>query len=182
MSSLYKAQYQLRTHRRDGFIEFIKAMLLTPFILHNDEERSTKREAAYLQIFESLDAWAAEHHRRGENDEPGQSKLSLMVPSMGRLFTPLSLQDAFLEYNRRVGLTARRYVPPSFNDVRHILNIAQVSAIAKHVRLVTFDGDQTLYEDGQDFIKGSVLGGLIIRLLKEKINVAGVCCSLWCVI
>jgi IMP and pyridine-specific 5'-nucleotidase len=34
MSSLYRVNYQLRAHKRDNFIEFIKSMLLTPFVLH----------------------------------------------------------------------------------------------------------------------------------------------------
>lgn len=34
MTSLYRVNYQLRTHKRDPLIEFIKAMLMTPFVLH----------------------------------------------------------------------------------------------------------------------------------------------------
>ena len=41
---------------------------------------------------------------------------------------------------------------PSFNEVRHVLNLAQVLAMRQtQLRLVSFDGDCTLYSDGKDF-------------------------------
>lgn len=33
----------------------------------------------------------------------------------------------------------------SFNDIRHISNLAQTMALKGHLRLLTMDGDQTLY-------------------------------------
>ncbi|KAJ2742275.1 IMP 5'-nucleotidase, partial [Coemansia sp. BCRC 34490] len=35
MTSHYKVNYHLRAHKRDSFIEFIKGLLLTPFVLHS---------------------------------------------------------------------------------------------------------------------------------------------------
>ena len=49
-----------------------------------------------------------------------------MVPSTGNFFTPLRLVDAFLEYDEFFALSRRKYVPPNFAEIRHILNIAQV--------------------------------------------------------
>lgn len=40
------------------------------------------------------------------------------------------------------------------------------------MKLITFDGDYTLYADGQDFAKDSALVGLIISLLEHGIKVA----------
>ncbi|KAI9599371.1 hypothetical protein BDF19DRAFT_3530 [Syncephalis fuscata] len=34
MTSVYRINYQLRAHKRDALIEFIKSMMLTPFVLH----------------------------------------------------------------------------------------------------------------------------------------------------
>ena len=48
-------------------------------------------------------------------------------------------------------LLQRRFVPPSFNDIRLILNTAQIMGLmsAGPLELATFDGDVTLYDDGQ---------------------------------
>jgi IMP and pyridine-specific 5'-nucleotidase len=42
-------------------------------------------------------------------------------------------------------------VPPSFNDIRLILNTAQIMGVAAAgaLDLATFDGDVTLYDDGK---------------------------------
>jgi IMP and pyridine-specific 5'-nucleotidase len=34
--------------------------------------------------------------------------------------------DAFLEYDEFFALSRRKYVPPNFAEMRHVLNIAQV--------------------------------------------------------
>jgi len=54
------------------------------------------------------------------------SQLARMVPSLGSFFTPLKLVDAFLEYDEFFALSRRKYVPPNFAEMRHVLNIAQV--------------------------------------------------------
>ena len=48
-----------------------------------------------------------------------------MVPKLGAFFTPLRLVDAFQEYDEFFSLSRRKYVPPNFAELRHILNIAQ---------------------------------------------------------
>ena len=55
-----------------------------------------------------------------------QSRLRRMVPSVGSFFTPLRLVEAFREYDEHFALSRRRYVPPNFAEMRHVLNIAQV--------------------------------------------------------
>jgi hypothetical protein len=42
------------------------------------------------------------------------------------MFTSLPLVKAFEHYDINGAISARHFVPPSFNDIRHILNIAQV--------------------------------------------------------
>lgn len=76
----------------------------------------------------------------------GQSKLKLLVPSIGTFFTRLPLADAFRYQDRKRFISSRRFVPPSFNDIRLILNTAQIMGVtsAGPVDLATFDGDVTL--------------------------------------
>ena len=54
-------------------------------------------------------------------------------------------------YDAKYKVSSRRCVQPSFNEVRHVLNLAQVLAMRQtQLRLVSFDGDCTLYSDGKD--------------------------------
>lgn len=94
------------------------------------------------------------------------------MPNIGHFFTPLPLVRSFLEYDHVHNFTHRRFIPPSFNDVRHILNRAQVHAISQKLRLITFDADQTIYKDGKDLEQGGEICSLIIRLLQTGLNVA----------
>jgi hypothetical protein len=61
------------------------------------------------------------------------------------------LHDAFIWQDNRRFISSRRFVPPSFNDIRLVLNTAQVMSLVRGgpLELVTFDGDVTLYDDGQ---------------------------------
>jgi IMP and pyridine-specific 5'-nucleotidase len=93
--------------------------------------------------------WAAlianlvEHQKVGLH---GQSKLKLLVPTIGTFFTRLPLADAFRYQDRKRFISSRRFVPPSFNDIRLILNTAQLMGLTSGgpVDLATFDGDVTL--------------------------------------
>ncbi|KAI9479128.1 IMP 5'-nucleotidase [Coemansia sp. RSA 990] len=189
MTSQYRVNYHLRAHKRDSFIEFIKGMLLTPFALPTqpalaaagEEEQGAAAAAAeeeqanaerYASIFGSIEALIDEHRQCTRNQIPAHSRLSKLVPAVGTFFTPLPLQRAFLHINRTNRISARRHVPPSFNDIRRILNMAQVLAIAPSLRLVTFDGDMTLYADGQNFEHDSQLVLLLVRLLQRSVSVA----------
>jgi IMP and pyridine-specific 5'-nucleotidase len=96
----------------------------------------------------------------------------LSVPSVGKFFTPLPLKQAFIRINAQRSISTRRLVPPSFNDIRYILSYAQLQAIAPSLKLISFDGDMTLYQDGRNFEKGSVLGGLMVGLLGFGLTVA----------
>ena len=84
------------------------------------------------------------HQRDGTHQ---RSKLKLLVPSVGVFFTPLLLEEAFEYQDRQRRISSRRFVPPSFNDIRLILNSAQVLSLVRGgpLELVTFDGDVTLY-------------------------------------
>lgn len=79
------------------------------------------------------------------------SKLKLLVPTVGPFFTRLPLEAAFKYQDHKRYISSRRFVSPSFNDIRLILNSAQIMAVTTYgtLQLATFDGDVTLYDDGQ---------------------------------
>lgn len=63
-------------------------------------------------------------------------------------------------------------MPPTFKEVRHILNLATINAIAGHLKLVTFDADDTIYEDGGIINSSSKMVMIIVELLKRGIVVS----------
>jgi len=126
----------------------------------------------FAEIFEAIEELIQEHMIMTANGVAHLSKLHQLVPSIGTFFTPLPLKDAFYQQNRRRSITGRRFVPPSFNDVRHILNAAQIMAITDNLKLVTFDGDLTLYPDGANFPKNSPISDYFVKMLKAGIHIA----------
>lgn len=98
-------------------------------------------------------AYASNHCLVNHQDEglQHQSKLKLLVPSIGNFFTRLPLAEAFKYQDSLRFISSRRFVPPSFNDIRLILNTAQIMGVAAAgaLDLATFDGDVTLYDDGK---------------------------------
>ena len=72
--------------------------------------------------------------------DPKRSRLRRMVPTVGSFFTPkLRLVDALLEYDEFFALSRRRYIPPNFAELRHVLNIAQVCSSAYQCALPIWD-------------------------------------------
>ncbi len=110
------------------------------------------------------------HQQKGTH---GRSKLKLLVPSVGIFFTPLPLEDAFVYQDRQRFISSRRFVPPSFNDIRLVLNTAQAMGLVRErrIRLVTFDGDVTLYDDGESLLGSNSVIPRILRLLKSGTKV-----------
>lgn len=58
---------------------------------------------------------------------------------------------------------------PSFNDIRLILNTAQVTSLVRNggPELVTFDGDVTLYDDGASVVTDSAVIPRLLALLRK---------------
>ena len=63
--------------------------------------------------------------------EPKQSRLKRLVPTVGVFHTPLPLRRAYEAYNAKYKLDRRRHLAISFNEIRHILNLAQVMAFSE---------------------------------------------------
>lgn len=210
MTSRYRVEYALKSHRRDEFIEWIKGLLAPTFVLHTDlenddtplgspkefnehEEHLLLREnllaadcqKRYEEIFKDVENLIANCIRVDElscPSDPGpvsRCRLRQLVPSLGRFFTPLPLAEAFLIEDGRRLISMRRFVSPSFNDVRVILNTAQILELGKIYRtrrgeggglkLITFDGDVTLYEDGSSIMADSPAVSRIIKLLSMNL-------------
>ncbi|ETW45645.1 hypothetical protein PFMALIP_06296 [Plasmodium falciparum MaliPS096_E11] len=101
---------------------------------------------------------------------PQHSRLKYLIDDVGIFFTKLPITKAFHTYNKKYRITKRLYAPPTFNEVRHILNLAQILSLEEGLDLLTFDADETLYPDGHDF-NDEVLASYISCLLK-KMNIA----------
>lgn len=104
----------------------------------------------------------------------------MLVPSISTFFTPLALEEAFVRQDNARAISSRRFVAPSFNDIRLILNTAQLLSLVRprsgprgttnstplqsQLKLLTFDGDVTLYEDGAS-LESAESNPVISRLL-----------------
>ncbi len=158
-STPYRRNYILPSHRKDGLIEWMKEMLNHSFALNAKESY-----ADTMLFFEEL----VEECRHN----PSSSRLKTFVPSVGKFHTQLALHDSFRSYDEKYSVSKRRMIPPSVNEIRHILNLAQVMSIGKNLRMISFDGDQTLYSDGGNFdAANSELALSLIRLLCHGVKV-----------
>lgn len=170
-------------------IEWIKGLLAVPFVLlsqptniHEDDKPTVAQMAQsaherYSQIMKDVEDLIVDHiahqKRGGMWTTETKSKLKLLVPSVGNFFTPLPLKDAFEYQDGRRFISNRRFVAPSFNDVRLILNTAQVMSLVRTSRLelVTFDGDVTLYDDGKSLTPDNECIPRILDLLKKGVRI-----------
>ncbi|EGW34670.1 IMP-specific 5'-nucleotidase 1 [Spathaspora passalidarum NRRL Y-27907] len=212
MTSRYRVEYALKSHRRDEFIEWIKGLLAGPFVLHADVENfdiaymgqnGTPEESAekyreehentvanecrkrYLEIFSDVEKLIEHTIIMDDLNERDPTRMSVsrlrkLVPSLGKFFTKLPLTEAFLYEDNRRNISKRRLVSPSFNDVRKILNNAQIMALTnsytqenkQRLKLITFDGDVTLYEDGKSLDQNDLVVPRLIKLLSMDLFVA----------
>ncbi|KAK4168596.1 IMP-specific 5-nucleotidase [Cladorrhinum sp. PSN259] len=193
MTTRYRVEYALKTHRRDQFIEWIKALLAVPFVLYSQPHGvfdnagitgssssesliSTREEAhrRYSEILRDVELMIDDHILHQNNaDNPFPSKLKLLVPTIGPFFTRLPLEAAFKFQDRKRYISSRRFVSPSFNDVRLILNSAQIMAVTTYgtLQLATFDGDVTLYDDGQSLEPTSPVIPRLMDLLHKNVKI-----------
>ena len=116
-----------------------------------------------------------------QNAMKPRSKLSMLVPTIGMFFTPLALEAAFLHQDAIRAISSRRFVPPSFNDIRLILNTAQIislicpsptsNAPPSGLKLLTFDGDVTLYEDGGSLTSDNPVISRLLHFLGKDVKI-----------
>lgn len=128
---------------------------------------ATNAHGRYAQIMHDVENLINDHIAHQGAGTHDRSKLKLLVPSVGVFFTPLMLREAFVWQDQRRYISSRRFVAPSFNDIRLILNTAQVMSLVRGGRLdlVTFDGDVTLYDDGQSLTEDNPVIDRIMGLM-----------------
>ncbi|KAL2038790.1 hypothetical protein N7G274_008548 [Stereocaulon virgatum] len=187
MTTRYRVEYALKTHRRDQLIEWIKGLLAVPFVLHSQPtavydskprnhvlgEMALTAHRRYAEILHDVEELINDHIALQKSGTQERSKLKHLVPSVGLFFTPLLLEKAFEYQDEKRRISSRRFVPPSFNDIRLILNSAQVMSLIQGgpLELVTFDGDVTLYADGQFLTPDNPVIPRIINLLSQGVKV-----------
>ncbi|KAL2260197.1 hypothetical protein VTK26DRAFT_5884 [Humicola hyalothermophila] len=187
MTTRYRVEYALKSHRRDQFIEWIKGLLAVPFVLYSQPQgvfegqgmssQTQAREEAhrrYSEILRDVELMIDDHiSHQNDPSNPFPSKLKLLVPSIGPFFTRLPLEAAFKFQDRKRYISSRRFVSPSFNDVRLILNSAQIMAVTTYgtLQLATFDGDVTLYDDGQSLEPTSPVIPRLLDLLRKNVKI-----------
>lgn len=173
-------------------------------------------ETTGADTFSHFEMLINEHIKMEAEGSGAFSRLKQLVPTVGTFHTPLPLRKAFEAYNEKHRLTKRRHVTISFNELRHILNLAQIMAMRRPdckkqlsaeefansdrelcveedvgetgsddsdipetfegpfngPKLITFDGDQTLYTDGANFESNPRLANYLYLLLKCGVAVA----------
>jgi len=90
------------------------------------------------------------------DNQPRQSRLKRLVPTVGVFHTPLPLRRAYEAYNAKYKLDRRRHLAISFNEIRHILNLAQIMAFCSYECSDNDDNDN----DGQRYSSGTVSNGV----------------------
>ncbi|KAM5367622.1 hypothetical protein ACJZ2D_009903 [Fusarium nematophilum] len=183
MTTRYRVEYALKTHRRDQFIEWVKGLLAVPFVLYSQPtgvfgdgpsvtQMAEEAHRRYAEIMRDVELMIDDHIARQLDDTILPSKLRMLVPTAGPFFTRLPLEAAFKYQDRKRYISSRRFVAPSFNDVRQILNSAQVMAVTNGaLQLATFDGDVTLYDDGCSLEPSSPVIPRLLDLLRKNIKI-----------
>lgn len=179
--------------------EWIKGLLAVPFVLHSQpqgifqshesalslERMAEEAARRYAEIMRDVEVMIDDHiavqndillNADGSQQQHlalAPSKLKLLVPSVGPFFTRLPLEAAFKFQDRKRYISSRRFVSPSFNDVRLILNSSQIMAVTTYssLQLATFDGDVTLYDDGQSLEPTSPIVPRLLDLLKKNVKI-----------
>ena len=119
------------------------------------------------EAMEKVERWIYEHHL-----DPRRSQLKKLIPSIGTILHPLPLSEALSAFDRFGNLSARKHVPPNFAEIRHVLNLAQVRALAPSVQLICSDADGTLYGDGQHLEQDCKMVDRLVALMRAGIKVA----------
>mmetsp|Transcript_26316 Transcript_26316/g.41161 ORF Transcript_26316/g.41161 Transcript_26316/m.41161 type:complete len:123 (+) Transcript_26316:737-1105(+) len=76
-------------------------------------------------------------------ENPERSQLSQSCPGIGQFYTRLPLTKALDTYSTYNSVEERRFVPPTFSEVRQVFNLAQVYRM-RQCKMLTFDADDTL--------------------------------------
>ena len=111
-----RRNYYLKSHRQDSLIEWLKEMLAHSFVLD--------AAGTYLDTMSAFEELVEEHRL-----DPDRSRLRSYVPTVGKFHTGLPMREAFRIYDEKYAVSVRRHLPPTFNEIRHVLNLAQVRCV-----------------------------------------------------
>lgn len=126
----------LSADRKDGLIDWMKEMLYHSFVL--DEKETYFGTMIYFEnLIEEHRQFCANSNVNSRSEankglflqsrlQNDISRLKQYVPTIGNFFTPLPLSAAFKIYDEKYFISERNFVAPSFNEIRHILNLAQI--------------------------------------------------------
>jgi len=90
---------------------------------------------------------------------------------MGSVFAPLPLRSALAQYDLHTRVRQRSFVPMTFREVRHVVNLATVQAVGPGLRLLCLDADETVYADGGTITAESPMIGIITAFIRSGITV-----------
>ncbi|CAD7932161.1 unnamed protein product [Amoebophrya sp. A25] len=153
-----RVNHSVHDHKKDSFIEWIRASLRPQWDLN-------MMLSGGVAVFARVEELVKEHVELQDD-----SKLTRILPDVSPMLAPLKLRDAFAIYNKKYRITNRRFVAPSFNEIRHIVNLATVLGLPG-LKLMTFDGDGTLYVDQKNF-DDLFLAQQLLELLQSGVAVA----------
>lgn len=125
-------------------------------------------EEAFVEMERLID-----EYRYADNFE--DTDLFKLSPRLNRytyFHTQIPLLNAFRWYDNRFRFAQRRYVGPSDDELRHVFNVAQIMPMAPTLRLASFDGDNTIYENRHRLEAGSPIVTQIVRLLQRGVSIA----------
>ncbi|OQR95712.1 IMP-specific 5'-nucleotidase [Thraustotheca clavata] len=143
----------------DPLIELIREWIMAPI------DESAGLQLTIMEVFALVEEMINEH-------VTGGPRLKKYIPKVRSIFVPLRLMDAVRIYDEFSHFSKRKRVAPTFKEIRHILNLATVHALAPSVKMVTFDADDTIYEDGGTISADSEMLKVIVELLKKGIIVS----------
>eukprot|EP00957_Ditylum_brightwellii_P195970 14931306-Ditylum_brightwellii.AAC.1 len=104
----------------------MKSMLMHSFVLDALETTGSDTFSHFeMLIDEHIEMQNVAENSNTENP----SRLKQLVPTVGTFHTRLPLRKAFEAYNAKYCIAKRKHVCISFNEIRHILNLAQIMAL-----------------------------------------------------
>jgi IMP and pyridine-specific 5'-nucleotidase len=152
----------LRLKEQDELISHIRR-------LYSDARKGGSARAVH-SAFSTAQQQLDDHYAKRGSGEP--SLLTPTCPSISPLFLRLDLLGALAELDATAHLTSRVHVPPTFSEVRSVLNLAVVAACAPSLQLLTLDADETLYSDGGNLSFDAPTIPHLIRLMRMGVRVA----------
>ncbi len=155
-----RREYNTKLFSRDLFIELIKDHLLEAFL-------GEDRPVNYLEKCKYIEELVEEHLLNPEG-----SRLTSSVPTISLFHTPLKFAEAFQFIDCEHNISKRTHIPPSFQEIKDTLNFAQALSTGRSLALATFDGDGTLYNDGENFGEYLEIGKHIVELMRAGVIIS----------